>query len=259
MAKDEYHGTWQADGNHEGPVEGRLVIDDAGRPSLQLRRQLPEAERMTGRLSNDEPVTLFGTRETRRALHEHYVQDQLVSTAVIGLDLASDDEPCLTGATVKLDGLAEAVGISGLSIAEPAPGISRFLRVEWEATEPIKVLLPQAELRLTALAQFHQASYFQFELNHGAQAALASNVRLSLREVHRLFSILSTFVAFATEAQVGTPALLVTKATEHQRLLTAGDVFTHKAPVVRTHAGRTRSLAYTRRPRRSCVRTGWLL
>src|SRR5437660_9961905 len=57
---------WQWSTDDSGSVEGRLLIDEADRCTLQVRNRLQPAARITGELGNGQTVTLLDAHETRR-------------------------------------------------------------------------------------------------------------------------------------------------------------------------------------------------
>jgi hypothetical protein len=203
MDQGELYGQWSADG--QVTVEGRLRIDEADRCTLQLRSQLRPAARITGELVNGQTVTLLGAHETSRSFGEHFVQDLLIDTAVIGMELEGHDDACLTAATVRLAGLEQAIGVSGLSLttSDSASKSSKFAQVEWEGSQPIEVSRDEGTLVLDSCVRFDHESWFRFALEHRAQAKLTAARPLSLGDVRHVFDRLATFVAFATDAQVG--------------------------------------------------------
>ena len=209
MSEQELYGTWSS--QTQGPVPGRLLVDTDGKATLQLEGHLRSSGRIAGQLGTGEPVTLLGTHETRRASHGHYVHEFLISTAAIGVEIADEADCCFSWATLKLLGLEETIGTSGLSLetSDLRARNPRFARVEWRPTPDIEITLPDATLRLKDHARFDHESFFRFALEHGAQARLAGQRLLSLLDVHHTFNSLMTFVAFATEAQVKTRELRV--------------------------------------------------
>src|SRR5687767_14773218 len=100
MKSDELYGQWSASG--QGPVEGRLLVDDANRCMLELRQRLAVASRITGWLADGRPATLLGAHETSWRSGEHYAQELLIDTAVLGMDVGGEDDARLTTATLRM-------------------------------------------------------------------------------------------------------------------------------------------------------------
>lgn len=210
MGSTELFGSWHLPGGR--PVDGRLIVDD-GRPTLQLRKPLGSAGRIEGQLTNGEPVTLFGVDMTRRGSGD-WAEDLLIHMAVLGMNLASESDKCLTGATILAEGLEEAVGVSNLSVttSDLTKKSGASASVEWRATEPIEVALAEGTLVLDSFVRFDHESWFRFALEHRAKATLAAPKSLALADVHRVFDRLLALLAFATAARVGTDALRVSSA-----------------------------------------------
>lgn len=212
MGSTELFGSWRL---RDGPpVDGRLLVDN-GRATLQLQKSLGSADRIEGHLSNGDPVTLFGADMTRCASGD-WAEDLRIQTAVLGMNLASENAECLTGATILAEGLEEAVGMSNLSFSttDVTKKSGASASVEWQPTEPIEVALAGATLLLDSFVRFDRESWFRFALEHRAKATIAAPGSLSLGDVDHIFDRLLALLAFATGGRVGIDALRISSAAD---------------------------------------------
>ncbi len=232
----EIFGEWRAPGGQ--PVEGRLLVDEEGRVTLQLRQPVSESTLLSGRLSDGTPATLLAVDLLRLDPHaEHYVQELVVGTAVIGIDLPDRDQAALVAGEARIAGLEQVVGVSGLSLE--TSNITRrnpaFARVEWTAGKPIEVCLPNGTLVLVDYKHFEHESYFRFVLEHRVLARYAAKEPVNLEQIELVFDVLCSFVSFALEARVSLDSLRVTAAP---RSTGAGPATAERLAHHRPHYGR---------------------
>ncbi len=215
----EIFGTWDTPDGES--VEGRLRVDDDGRITLELRRALPEAvlplPLLRGRLGDGAPVTLLGIDILRHDPGaDHYVQQHLVSTAVLGLDLPGPDAPVLWRGEARIAGLERVVGRSGLSLetSDIARREDAFAKVEWRQSDQLDVPLSAGGLVLVDHVRFEHSSWFRFALEHRVLARYSAEGKaISLERLGEIVEILCAFVSFAVEARVSIDSLLLTGAS----------------------------------------------
>jgi hypothetical protein len=221
----EIFGTWSApDGSS---AEGRLIVDDAGRITLELRRPLPESARLRGVLGDGSPATLFSLALLRLDPGaEHYVCEHLVGAALLGLDLPDRELSPLVQGEAHIAGLAEVIGVSGLSIetSDITRRTDLFARVEWKGSDALEVALPGGSLVLADHARFDHESYFRFALEHRVLARYNASAPIGLERLEEIFDVLCCFVSFSVEARVSFESLTVTAVPEQSGKRAASDV-----------------------------------
>jgi hypothetical protein len=170
---------------------------------------------LRGRLGDGAPATLLSpdlVRHDPRA--DHYVQEYLIGTALLGLDLPGRDIPALSGGEARIDGLEQVVGASGLSLE--TSDITRregaSATVGWKQSEPLGVDLPGGRLVLADHARFEHESYFRFALEHRILARYTAAEPVGLEALEAIFDVLCAFVSFAVEAKVSFDSLTVSAA-----------------------------------------------
>ncbi|HEX6153126.1 MAG TPA: HEPN domain-containing protein [Solirubrobacterales bacterium] len=226
MKEREIFGHWSL--GQRGPTDGRLLIDEAGVMDLQLRGFLEEGPRALGQLSDGKPATLFDLGLLSRNPDRHFFEEYRVGTAVLGLALGDVHDPCLASAVCRLDGLKEAVGVSGLSLEVSGSQQERFAKVEWQGSKAIEATLPVGRLKISNLAHFQRESDFQYVLEHVVEAKLQAANPLGLEEVEEVFDTLAALLAFAIEARVSIGSLWVTQAVDNGEK--PGEVLTKRRP-----------------------------
>jgi len=218
-AAREIFGTWDAP-ERKG-AEGRLRVDEDGRITLELRRAIPEASLplavLHGHLGDGAPATLLDVdilRDDPGA--DHYVQEHLVATALLGLDLPDPGAPVLSRGEARIAGLEQVVGGSGLSLqtSDITRREAAFARIEWRQSTPLEVRSPGGTLVLVDHTRFEHDSWFRFVLEHRVLARYsAEGDAIGFERMQEIFDVLCAFVSFAYEARVGVDSLHVTGST----------------------------------------------
>jgi hypothetical protein len=209
----ELHGIWALPGTSDG-LRGRLTTVN-GRERLQLEGLLPVSSKqpdvtIAGRLLDGRDVTLLDCDNAVRSFGrpDLYVDEWHVGRRVTGIQLADDRQPAFTGLRVQLTGLAEAVGVSGLSVtsSDLTTAQNKHVAVQWEEPPPIVARFGAADLTLRCHPRLDTEG-FRFALTNRAIAELVADTPISLSDADRIVDDLVSLVALATECSGGVEQL----------------------------------------------------
>ena len=210
----ELHGTWDLPGTSQR-LRGRLVASE-GRQRLQLEGLLPVSSSeghitIQGELLDGRSVSLLDCDLAVRRVGrpDMYTDEWHVGRALLGLLVADAHECVFAGVRLELHGLAEAVGLSGLSVtsSDLTSPQNKRVAVEWEEPAPIAAAFALGTLTLRCHPRFEAMSDFEFGLTNRAVAQLTADAPISLDDVDRFADDLLSLVALATEAAGGVTKL----------------------------------------------------
>jgi hypothetical protein len=182
-----------SDGRERRQLEGLLPI------SSSKRHVTIEGELLDGRAVSLLDCDLAARRVGRPDL---YMDEWHVGRSLLGIRVAGNQERAFVRLRLELGGLAEALGLSGLSVTSSdltSPQHKR-VAVEWEEPAPIVATFGHATLTLRCHPTPAAVPDFEFRLTNRAVAELTPDTPISLDDVGRWVDDVMSLVALATEA-----------------------------------------------------------
>jgi hypothetical protein len=184
-----------------------VTID--GRDQLELERAVGPARSplaFEGHLLDGRDVSLFDCNLAYRGSPRNgpYVEAWHVHNPVVGMHVGSLDEPVIEAVRVRLHGLAEALGVSGLSVSSSdiSSTNDKHLAIEWEEPDPVEARFGGAMLTLRSHPSFEHRSEFDLGISNRSLAELRPDAPISLAGAYSCVDDLMSLVALATETAV---------------------------------------------------------